>query len=363
MPAPDLDDTSLGGELSVLTALIKRGPLARSELAALRGESLPQMTRLCRPLIEAGLVVETLGPPDGPGRPRRPLAVRGEALHVAGVAVKRGRAAGVVMDLLGDVVSDSAVAMPGDEVQAVVAAVGEVVDRLTTAGHGLAGLGVTVEGGLLRESPGAPGLAELIGSVTGLPTVIETEVGAAIDAEQWFGARSERDNFVLLALGEEIGFGAVVNGQRLRVSGADLISHHPLDPHGPICAAGHQGCADMLTVRSLCRVAGRALRRPLDFDRLLARADHPAINPVLTRAATMLGRLMTAAATFLQADHVILTGTTAELVKVAPAAVDAGLALDLGPSVSPVDYEYQPATDLMWARGAAAAALAGRLAR
>lgn len=363
MPASDLDETSLSGELSVLAALIKRGPLARTELAALRGESLPQMTRLCRPLIDAGLVIETLGPPDGPGRPRRPLAVRADALHVAGIAVKRGRATGVVMDLAGDVVAESAACIGAGDVEALVVAVREIVEELAAAGYQLAGLGVTFGSGL-TTGPGATArLVESIGAATGLPTVAETEVGAAINAEQWFGARPERDNFVLLAIGEDVGFGAVAGGQRLRRSGVGLLGHHPLDPQGPVCAAGHPGCADMLTVGSLCRVAGRALHRRLDFDRLLAMTDHPKIGPLMNTAATMLGRLMTASAAFLQADYVIVTGAAAELVKVAPAAVDTGLALDLGPASSPVEYEYQPVTDRMWARGAAASALAGRLAR
>ena len=81
-----------------------------------------------------------------------------------------------------------------------------------------------------------------------------------------------------------------MNGQVVhsREAGVGLGGHIPLGTTGPVCHAGHRGCAEaMLTSGSIAAQVSAALQRPVDYDevlRLAAQGD-PAATTVVDEAA------------------------------------------------------------------------------
>ena len=83
---------------------------------------------------------------------------------------------------------------------------------------------------------------------TGIPTIVDNDLVAVTECENWFGTASGVDRFAVVTLGAGVGYGLVVHGQIVvdEDSGIGLVGHWPLDPLGPLCPAGHRGCAHSL---------------------------------------------------------------------------------------------------------------------
>ena len=126
----------------------------------------------------------------------------------------------------------------------------------TSAGH-LAGIGIGVPGiiemqtGMLRQSPNLPGwedypVREEIERRLGTRVVLENDANAAALGEKWLGAASNVDDMCMLTLGTGVGGGIVLQGRIWHgMSGmAGELGHIQIDPDGPPCGCGSQGCLE-----------------------------------------------------------------------------------------------------------------------
>lgn len=132
---------------------------------------------------------------------------------------------------------------------AVAGIVGEVSggSEVTAVGVGAPGL-VDVEG-VLRFAPNLPGIAglalkgELEGRL-GVPVQADNDANCAAWGERQLGAAEGLDDMVLVTLGTGIGGGIVSGGRILRGANgfAGEVGHMVVDPEGPVCLCGRQGC-------------------------------------------------------------------------------------------------------------------------
>ncbi|ROS61467.1 putative NBD/HSP70 family sugar kinase [Frigoribacterium sp. PhB160] len=358
--------------------VLVHGPISRAELAVRLGLSAASLTRLSRPLLDAGWLVETDDHVGGAvGRPVRPLDVRvGSAWHV-GVKLTGERAFGVATDLRAAVLAEATVDLPGHDPSQVVDAVVEVVGRLAAV-VGTAppdALGVTVGGFVARSRVAvrAPflgwrdvDLGGLLAAATGLPVVVENDVVALVEAEHWFGLGRGLDRFAVVTTGAGVGYGLVVHGRQVRTAdtGLGLGAHVPLDPAGPTCPEGHVGCSTaLLSTGSVVARVGEALGRVVSYDEVLAlaAADEPAARSVVDEAGRALGRLAGLVADLAMVEAVVLGGEGIGLVDVARAAFDDALASGRDPAATPVRVLVGESTFDVWARGAAAVAIQSRV--
>lgn len=169
--------------------------------------------------------------------------------RAAGVDIGGTKCLGVVLDGGGAVVAEHRVATPAGAA-AVAAAVGDVAEVLrpwATLGVGAAGL-VTTDG-VVRAAPNLPGVVELaLGALLagrfGQDVAVDNDATCAMAAEWRVGAARGATDAVLVTLGTGIGAG-VVSGGRL-VRGANGFAGEPghmvVDPGGPPCVCGRQGC-------------------------------------------------------------------------------------------------------------------------
>jgi glucokinase len=163
-------------------------------------------------------------------------------------------------------------ASPGRLVESIARAILEVKDGFEVGGVCLAVAGLilarenkvifspnlhAVEGILLKD--------ELEPKI-GLPLTLENDANAATWGEFRFGAGSEVDHLVFVALGTGIGGGVI--SHRMLVRGAQgsagELGHVTIQATGPRCACGNRGCLEALA-------SGTAIRRRA---RELA-SDHP----------------------------------------------------------------------------------------
>jgi predicted NBD/HSP70 family sugar kinase len=197
---------------------------------------------------------------------------------------------------------------------------------------------------------------------TGLPTVIENDVIALTGAEHWFGESRTLARFAVITIGTGVGYGLVIHDRVVTTPdvGVGLLGHHPLEPAGPLCPAGHRGCAEaMLSIPGIEAEASVAYRRPVPYADVLQLAEtgDPLALKIVRQSARALGRLVAAVANITMAEHIVVTGEGVDLARVGRDALAEGVCTDRDPAASPVDVRIKPDDIDEWARGAAAIAI------
>ncbi|MDQ1720762.1 MAG: hypothetical protein QOI26_496, partial [Pseudonocardiales bacterium] len=90
---------------ALFEAVLTRGPLSRRDVARLTGLSAASVTKLVKPMINHGYLVENVREAGVPGRPQIPLQVDASRHHAVGIKLMDGEIVGVVADLHAEVQS------------------------------------------------------------------------------------------------------------------------------------------------------------------------------------------------------------------------------------------------------------------
>lgn len=380
LPAPSRPGENRGqpealaeSALELARLVLVRGPISRGELAREMKLSIASLTRLGKPLLDSGLLIEGPLVADGTvGRPVRLLDVPNNAAWFVGVKVTGDSLQAVVTDIRATILAEAVLPLPEKSSAAVVAGIAQLTEQLgAQAGVAVAGVGVSLGGqvrpdGVVHRAPfldwkNVP-LQSLLQDWLGLPVVVENDVTALVAAEQWFGAGREVPDFAVITVGAGVGYGLTIRNHVIRTvdTGLGLGGHFPLDPNGPLCAEGHRGCSTaMLSIPSICLQISAALGRPVDYGQALdlAAEGNRAAAAVLEAAAKSLGILIAAATNLTMVNTVVLGGEGVALFAAKEATVLAALAAGRDPEAAPVKVRVASADFTEWARGAAAVAI------
>ncbi|MFI1767408.1 ROK family protein [Streptomyces sp. NPDC020800] len=363
------------GERSVAIEVLVHGPLSRTELARRLDLSQGSLTRLTKPLIESGLLVEVpeaATPPEvRQGRPSQPLDVVAASRSFLGFKITADTVYGVVTTLRSEVVARLDRPLADRDPARVADLLAEMTAELAGGRPAAAGIGIGV-GGLVQEravvgeSPflqwrDVP-LAELVRERTGLPVVVENDVAALVEAETWFGAGRGLDRFVVLTIGAGIGYGLVLGGTRVPCAEENrgFGRHWIIDPHGPLTPDGERGSAvSLLTIPSIRYQIRAASGRDAAYEEILAGAaeGEPMAFRVIDEAARALGTLVAQIANFAMPQKILLAGEGVGLMDVAGDTVHAAIRAHRHPLAAPVDLETKVSDFHDWARGAAVLAI------
>ncbi|TDT97988.1 putative NBD/HSP70 family sugar kinase [Streptomyces sp. 846.5] len=363
----------------VFTTVLSHGPLTRAEIARRTRLSAAAVTKAVRPLMELGYVVEdpNEGARSALGRPANPVRVDGGRAFFIGIKVTGDEIIAVLADLCCRVRVARHLALANREPEAVLPSITALVQELLTEADGFGapvrGLGVAVSGdvdradGVVRYSPflewrDLP-LAEILGTATGLPVTVDNDVRALTVAEQWFGAGVGLSSFALVTVGAGVGCGLVVHGRV--VSGAHgvagEIGHLSIDPLGPRCHCGNNGCveaiaADPAILREVREVTGKPVATAADaLD--LARGGDPGAREVYARAGQAIGRAIGSVVNLFGPQRVIISGEGLAAYDLFAGGVRDAFAASAFGTAAQCDVMTRPLPFEEWARGAAATAI------
>jgi predicted NBD/HSP70 family sugar kinase len=321
-------------EVVVLDLVRSSGPIGRPAIAAATGLTLQTVSNIARRLLAAETVVED--PVDGSGRLKRALRINPDAGYAIGIQLVRSSLAVGIVDLAGDIRGRAETAIEHDEppqhvlsrlpglVDDALSAAGVPAERVLGAGIGAPGPLDLRAGRLLnvlhpRSWTGFP-MAGAVADALGLRVIMDNDATAAALGERWCGIGDGAESFVYLYLGDGIGGGLVLDGQAYRGFRGNTgeISHIQVDPDGPSCDCGANGCLALYTTRHglLREVARTALEaapsRPIEdlpetLEQLVAHPD-PRLAVVLQRAGEHLARVVVECARILDPELIVLGG-------------------------------------------------------
>jgi glucokinase len=135
---------------------------------------------------------------------------------------------------------------------------------------GVGAAGMVSRDGVMRYAPNVAWrefpLAERIRRAVGIPTLVDNDANVAAWGEFRFGAGRGSTDMLLVTVGTGIGGGIVSDGKLYRGAHgfAGEIGHIIVEPGGPLCGCGNEGCWEQVASG---RAIGRLGRR--------AAMDHP----------------------------------------------------------------------------------------
>ncbi|MCI9887810.1 ROK family transcriptional regulator [Micrococcales bacterium 31B] len=359
-----------GSEQAVALEVLRRGPIARVDLARRLGLSSGSLTRLTKPLIENGLLVEGAAQPIPLGRPTLPLDVKVRSALFIGVKLVADAAYLVVTDLRANILDQGFLGLSRRDPEAVAAALAEQIECLRSRHEGIAAVGVSL-GARVRNHEfviegrylgwGEVPFAAMLNKRCHLPVALDNDVQALTQSELWFGVGRGLERFAVVTLGAGIGCGVVVGGELLPLPAGD-ITHVIVDPDArETCSRGHRGCAEaLLLAERVLQRAREAVGDPaLSFDEMLARALE--IPAVVERAAYDTGVLIAHVANLLAPEKVVLLGEGVGFAALFEQAMRRGANALRGEFLPETHIEIPPFEFYEWARGAAVVAVQGHV--
>ncbi|PWJ54675.1 Sugar kinase of the NBD/HSP70 family, may contain an N-terminal HTH domain [Quadrisphaera granulorum] len=365
-----------GAVHDVAVEVLRHGPLPRSQLARRLGLSAGSLTRLSKPLIASGLLVEAPPAADPETRrPTRPLDIPAGRHRFIGVDVAGDAVWGVLTDLRSRVLAREDVPLLDRSPGTVTEAVARLVTALAVSAGGMAAIdeiGVSLDGyvdgaGVVRTAPvlGWPtpvAFTAALESRLGRRVVVGNGMHAFTQTEHWFGEGRSTTSFAVLAVGAGIGYGLVMHDALVETpdTARHLLGHHPLDSSGPRCPSGHRGCAtSLLTLPALEAAGTLALGRATRATQLLALASagDAVARMVVDDAARHLGTMLAAVANFTMVERILLTGDAVGVATIGRASLDEGIRAARAPDASPLDLVVRADEPWCWGRGAAGMAI------
>lgn len=347
------------------------GPILRSDLSHRLGLSPATLTRLTRPLLDRGLLMEMAEVLDGGmGRPAKPLDVRAEARQFIGIKLTGDAAFAVTTDLKAAEGRSAERPLPNHDVDAVVDVIAELVHELAND-QDFSAIGISVGGAVSNQRVverasflgwHSVRLADEVEERLGIPVIVENDVVALTAAEHWFGLARGLSNFAVITIGAGVGYGLVMYDHVVSTSDTGLGRgiHFPLDATGPLCFVGHRGCSTaMLTIPSIRAQVEVAIGSPVTYAEILqlAREDNPVARQVVHASGKALGHLIAAVANLAMVEHVVLAGEGLGMLSIAADDMRAAIRDDRDPEAAEIKLLVDEDGFISWARAAAAVAI------
>ena len=132
---------------------------------------------------------------------------------------------------------------------------GMSLQQISAVGVGVPGVlrsreGMCVYSPNFTDSRNVP-IATPIRQALDIPTFVLNDVAVQTLGEHQYGAGQDYSHMVMITLGTGIGGGAIIDGE-LRIGSTEgfaEVGHMTIEPNGPFCSCGNQGCWEALCGR------------------------------------------------------------------------------------------------------------------
>jgi predicted NBD/HSP70 family sugar kinase len=303
----------------VLNQVRQAGAVSRSALVRQTGLSAGTISNLANILLENGFIHES-----GPGKSsggRRPILLQFnyKARYVLGIDMGATHIMAVLMDLQGCVVASKHIKYDViNDPDGTINTISQMARGLLTQ-QGLSkkivvGMGITLPTPLAGENldrlttiffPAWENydIRASIRPHFDIHMYIENDANAGAIAEKWWGNGRDYSNLAYIKLGTGVGSGLILNNEIFRGNGgtAGEIGHTTIDPTGPTCRCGNQGCLEGLVgIPAIIKEAEQRLRKdrpdwvsnsPITIDSVIeaALSGDPTARSIIANAGSFLG--------------------------------------------------------------------------
>ncbi|MDT0347459.1 ROK family transcriptional regulator [Streptomyces litchfieldiae] len=361
----------------LIREVLVNGPCTRTELARRLGLSNGSLTRLTKPLVQSGLLVER-GIVHDPlnGHPMRPLDIVAKDYHFLGVKLTSDRMYGVVTDLRAEVVAEHSEPLGVRTPEAVAAQASDLRDRLARDGFPPVAAGFTLGGHPPADDEAAePGLfnapfldwwrvplESVLNDAMGIPCVVRNDVLALACGQHWFGVARGLSDFALVTAGAGIGYALCRYNRILETTEEDVVEfgHHILDLGGPMCPTGHRGCVSAyLSTGAILSAAAYGLHRPVSLKEISRRAGEgePVSGDIARQAGWALGALAASIANLTTVKTVLVAGESVDVIRAGHRHIEQGMSQRRFRAHRSIDTPMLSSTFTDWARGGAVEAI------
>ena len=309
----------------VLELIRANQPVSRADLSRHSGLQRSTVSQIVEQLIREKWVCE--GGIASRPRGRHPtLLGLNDDLVVIAVDIHPKQATVATVDLKGRLLSRTSVPLSLDPA-ASIKLITDCMLRMRKAlpGKSIEGIGISLQGRVDPKTQRlifAPNLhwpdfdlKKVIEKTMGLPVKMENAAKACLLAELIFTRIDGIRDIVLVTISEGVGAGVFANGQL--VSGhrgmAGEFGHVPIDPSGPLCSCGRNGCWETF---ASCSAALRyyqelqSHRRAITFQELLILAEEGDryAGQALAKQALYIGRGLQLIITALAPSLILISG-------------------------------------------------------
>lgn len=315
----------------IVASLVSEPNLSRRDLVDRLGLGPATVSTQVRRLLEMGILREGPAHVVGAGRPRVPLAVVAESARAIGVGLDPRSSAVAVVGLDGTLIDEQHLELDTSDPEQVAAELSEATRKLIGSDPEAPwwGLGTALSG-VISQSRGVVKfsvvhdwrdvpLGRMLASRHGsLPVLLANDISALAQRELFRPGVGTPSDFLLVSVGAGVGMALVRNHQVLTGErGASTeMGHVSVDPLGPRCRCGNNGCLQALVgFEALREAVARVEDTPGHTVAELAAqaAEHGRTAATLDRAGYWLGRAVGGACTMLGLSHVLLTGESLPL--------------------------------------------------
>ena len=288
---------------AVISLLYNGEPMPRTKIASKTGLAPATISNITSRLMSSGLIVEAgVGKSTG-GRKPTLLDINEKFGYVMAIKIEARRVITGLYDLRTNKIAGGVTQLePEPEVETVLEVIKSDYETYLKKGD-ILGVGVGVSGlisdeGAIIYTPilewSNVSLADDLLSGKRVPVVVDNDVNALTLAEGWLGAGRSYDDFLCITVGEGIGAGLMIDGalHRGALGGAGEIGHITLDPNGPVCRCGENGCLEALASDYFLRNEIEKLNlKPATIDHLadLAKKNEASATEVFRKMGRNLG--------------------------------------------------------------------------
>jgi predicted NBD/HSP70 family sugar kinase len=276
----DHESMKLNNQLTVLRQVRERGPVSRVELQHHTKLSWGTITSAIKELLARGVIEELGAVATGVGRRPVKLDLNTRRNYVLGLDMGTQVVRSALVDIKGRILDQEQSPLDPQGSRAallggLLGAARRLVEANSLSEGSLAGIGIAAPGavdyrrGIGRFAPHHPNWREVplkarFEKQFGVPCYVDHVSNCFALSEKLFGLGRDLDSFICVLLGSGVSAGIVIHGEVYR--GAENFSgefgHTTIDPDGPPCACGSQGCLEVYASGlALARIGAEEARR------------------------------------------------------------------------------------------------------